>query len=380
MSIWAYLQVELVPFLVLMLTMYLSKTGIQSYQNMRRFQNLVLFVMCILVVDCGTWYTFTHPFAYRADVIWLINITYFLLTELIAYYWFLYVYYQIHNNVLTSEQAHLVKLSVIPLLIVCGIIVCSPWNHMVFTVNPVTQDYARGTFHWIQVLCGFSYMFLASVCAYRESRKAQLLDQKKEYRFLCYIVLLPFIGGALQLLNFDFVFLWPFTAASLFLILIDLQKYQISVDALTSLNNRGTLERYLQQKLARRESGWYLLMIDVDHFKLINDKYGHMEGDQALQTVAKALQNVFGPTNAFISRYGGDEFMVISEFASDAETEVVVERFQKDLNGQVRERGFPYEIQTSAGYAQFTDEERTPLAKIIQLADRNMYMQKKAKA
>ncbi len=55
----------------------------------------------------------------------------------------------------------------------------------------------------------------------------------------------------------------------------------------------------------------YLLMMDADGFKQINDRYGHVEGDHALQVVATALKDVCSASGGFIARYGGDEFVVL---------------------------------------------------------------------
>lgn len=77
-------------------------------------------------------------------------------------------------------------------------------------------------------------MLTASIMAFIQSKKAQLREQKQECLFLCYIVVLPLVGGSAQILNYDYVFLWPFTAAAIFLIFCDFQGRQISVDTLTA--------------------------------------------------------------------------------------------------------------------------------------------------
>ncbi|HZS10817.1 MAG TPA: GGDEF domain-containing protein, partial [Nitrospirales bacterium] len=83
-------------------------------------------------------------------------------------------------------------------------------------------------------------------------------------------------------------------------------------DELTGIHNRRFLHHYFQHKIAWDfTDGWQLsvLMIDVDHFKHINDDFGHQAGDQTLLTVAKILKEECG-ASAIPIRYGGDEFVV----------------------------------------------------------------------
>ncbi|MDD3229491.1 MAG: GGDEF domain-containing protein, partial [Oscillospiraceae bacterium] len=260
------------------------------------------------------------------------------------------------------------------------VILSSPWSKLIFYIDPLDNSYHRGAFNLLQLVGGFGFMATSSVIAYVRSRKAHLTDQKKEYIFLCHITFLPFVGGTLQMINFDFIFLWPFTAATVFLIYINFQKTQIAVDALTSLNNRGTLERYLHQRAQERRPNWYLLMADIDDFKSINDRHGHAEGDRALQITAQALVNVFGRSDAFLSRYGGDEFVIIGNFASAEELDAAILQCQEVISGKIRELKLPYGVRVSVGYAQFESREATPVKELLKQADRNMYEQKRSRS
>mgnify|MGYP002737656633 CR=1 FL=1 len=61
----------------------------------------------------------------------------------------------------------------------------------------------------------------------------------------------------------------------------------------------------------------YLLMMDADGFKQINDRYGHVEGDHALQVISAALKEVCSASGGFIARYGGDEFVVLQKATAE---------------------------------------------------------------
>ena len=86
-------------------------------------------------------------------------------------------------------------------------------------------------------------------------------------------------------------------------------------DPLTDLPNRLLLTDRLEQALASahiHKRGCALLMVDGDHFKLINDSLGHTVGDQLLKAVAEHLKAMFGP-GITLARLGGDEFAVLAE-------------------------------------------------------------------
>jgi diguanylate cyclase (GGDEF)-like protein len=88
----------------------------------------------------------------------------------------------------------------------------------------------------------------------------------------------------------------------------------VTTDSLTGVANRRQFEDTLEREWRRaRRAGeaLSLLLVDVDHFKLYNDRYGHPEGDACLQRVAKALQSASRRPADLVARYGGEQFMVL---------------------------------------------------------------------
>lgn len=150
----------------------------------------------------------------------------------------------------------------------------------------------------------------------------------------------------------------------------------ISVDPLTRLNNRKQLVYHFDQWQRREDSvPLYLLLIDANKFKQINDTYGHAEGDAALVKIADALRMACHglPHRANIARYGGDEFVVLARVDGpeviDRLTNCIHECLEK-LN-----QGSPYALTVSIGIAKAV--KGLKLESLIKEADTGLYREKK---
>lgn len=94
----------------------------------------------------------------------------------------------------------------------------------------------------------------------------------------------------------------------------DMLEALAAIDGLTHIYNRRKFDETLDLEWRRRtrnQNPLSLIMIDIDHFKLFNDNYGHAGGDECLKKVAEALKNALQRPGDFIGRYGGEEFAVI---------------------------------------------------------------------
>lgn len=147
------------------------------------------------------------------------------------------------------------------------------------------------------------------------------------------------------------------------------------IDALTGILNRDALLEEVETLRAAGEDG-AMLMIDVDHFKLINDTYGHQAGDDALQEIAKTLAASVRP-DALAGRLGGEEFALFlpcdqSEAALDAAEKVRLAVRDIDFAPE----GVRHRITVSLGMAMSTPDES--LSAVMKRADLNLYKAKRA--
>ena len=116
---------------------------------------------------------------------------------------------------------------------------------------------------------------------------------------------------------------------------IEEQRRRATHDNLTGLPNRDAYQARLAEELLRRNryGGSLALVIgDVDHFKRINDNYGHLAGDKVLQLIARSLRKNLRDVD-FIARYGGEEFVILMPETSSADAMVVAEKLRAKIEG-----------------------------------------------
>jgi diguanylate cyclase (GGDEF)-like protein len=148
-------------------------------------------------------------------------------------------------------------------------------------------------------------------------------------------------------------------------------------DPLTSLVNYRTLQERLRQGMATaRRTGEPLsiVMVDLNDFKQVNDRLGHLAGDALLRRVASALAAACRESDT-VGRYGGDEFLLLLPHTDAAGAQALVGRVREQLTTLPHEAGMVAPMTLSAGTATFPSEA-TETEALIALADRRLYASK----
>ena len=145
-------------------------------------------------------------------------------------------------------------------------------------------------------------------------------------------------------------------------------------DTLTNLYNRNKIDALLvkESKLVNRGSPVFsIILLDIDHFKLINDQYGHLMGDQVLREIARCLKHNIRETD-YVGRWGGEEFMVICANTSLMGAEALAEM----LRAKMEQAEFPEHIHatSSFGVAEYFPGES--IDSLIKRADEGLYWAK----
>lgn len=157
---------------------------------------------------------------------------------------------------------------------------------------------------------------------------------------------------------------------------INQQMVELSMrDSLTNLFNRRAVEEVIKHKEAQfvnTGTDYAIMMLDVDHFKSINDHYGHAMGDSTLKTISQCLQQTIRSTD-YAFRYGGDEFLLMLANVNDSMVCQIRNRIRQSLHGV---HGYAFSITVSIGYA--IRSEGVSSGATLELADQRMYIEKKA--
>ena len=156
-----------------------------------------------------------------------------------------------------------------------------------------------------------------------------------------------------------------------------------ATDGLTGLGNRRTMEAEVQDACERAlDSGnpIALLMIDVDHFKLYNDRYGHPEGDDVLRRLSRGLQGVVTRPADTVSRYGGEEFVVLLPNTDERAALAIAERVRASVEAlAIAHEASPIGVVTiSIGAAVWFPAIGDAGAGLLKLADLALYQAKHA--
>lgn len=150
-------------------------------------------------------------------------------------------------------------------------------------------------------------------------------------------------------------------------------------DPLTGLLNRYEFNRQAEGELGHRHASGmkaFLVMLDVDYFKRINDTYGHPTGDVVLTGVAQVLDRTLGGS-AIIGRLGGEEFAVLLSVSSALEANRVAEQLRTEIGkASFTVRGAVIQVTISLGVAQLPDGVADGLARAYRAADDALYRAK----
>ena len=160
------------------------------------------------------------------------------------------------------------------------------------------------------------------------------------------------------------------------------QRYEFSViDGLTGAINRKHFDDRLIVELAyakRHQGDVSLLILDVDHFKDINDRFGHPAGDHVLRKLAMVIKAALRVEDVF-ARYGGEEFAVIARGIGSDEALLFAERIRRIVDeGNFVHDGSPLAVTVSVGAATLSDCEEPSVDQLVRMADSALYAAKAA--
>lgn len=253
-----------------------------------------------------------------------------------------------------------------------------------FIVLMLLPDASMAAFVWVLMMPVLAYLLLGR-------REGMILSVP--FMLLGCAVYFVFLGGVQGLSKADFVidFLNMVLCGSLMQVFMYMYEQRreeaeqrlievAQTDALTGLANRGNFQSTLIRTIAESErssSVFALVMMDIDHFKVINDTHGHETGDYVLQEIGQCLQERLRGTD-FVGRLGGEEFgLILRDVKPKAAYELIEELRTRIAARKLRFANVDLSVTATFGLAQWPEDGRTADL-LFSAADQQLYRGKRA--
>lgn len=372
-----YIEVNCLCLLIMALVLIKTCTGNDLRDRQVWFSAVLIANIAACVLDIA-WALVDSGYANldRLSSYW-VNALYYLAASVGGFCWFIYSE-RVQGSHFASTKKGL-ALSALPLLVSVILIALSAKTGWILSVDE-QGEYHRGDWYAVQFFIVYGYGAATAAHALVGAFKKENFAQRSQYIALASFAVFPLIGITLQAFLAGVPLTSVAAAFALLWVYLDMQEQKISLDPLTQLNNRTQLARYVSNKLKHQDSTkpLRLAIIDIDHFKDINDTFGHVEGDRALQRVADAMRSAFAGYSCFLARYGGDEFVLVMEAERGRDAAAITSALNSELARLTEAAQAAYPLKASVGCAKRTDEMRT-LQDFIRAADKQLYVAKQAR-
>ena len=368
-----YLEINLAS-VVLVGIVLLKSRGLSKMQAQRNFE-MALWSEIVFFLSDTFYVLFTSGALHGSDAIRLaMKELYFLSTVTLCFFWFLY--FELLQEAPFTKERKRVWITTVFLWVMVALLIVNIPTGIFFYIDE-TGTYCRGTFFILQYILSYSYIIGSCLHALIRYFRMDASVDRSIYLPLILFPIAPAMAGIVQ-------FIFPqYPVACVVLALCTLVMYlnwtdqMISIDPLTKLNNRKYLKYTFEQwqKSGNDDTPLYLLLIDANKFKHINDTYGHIQGDNALIRIADAMRlscrEIQKKTT--ITRYGGDEFVILAE-TENAVVKEIKEKVHQNLAELNRKSDAPCAVSVSIGIARASKE--TSLKNLISDADQLLYLEK----
>lgn len=258
----------------------------------------------------------------------------------------------------------------LPTMIMFALSVINLITPILFVIDS-SNVYSRLPLIWISIVMtvGIYIYVLALVIRYASPYN------KKVLLGVLIFLSFPIIAAVLQLLFYGLLLIWPATALAVLISYLIFETTSNARDYLTGIFTRERAEEQINRHIFRKRN-FSVIMLDINNFKMINDKYGHHFGDQALVFVARNLQKIFGQ-DSIVSRYGGDEFLVVTDITDpiviNQKKQEFIDSIRTTEDKEMRNLRLSYGVSTCYIPSEYNVE------RIITEADNKMYQDKETK-
>lgn len=354
---------SLILLVILLLSIFI-KREIYKYSS-RLLRNIVILIIILLNIEMLSWAFDGIDKSYAYVLNYTFNLLFFILGVGAAGIFASYVDYMNFGSKQRLRQRfyymHMFVFSIV-------LVVFNFFIPIIFSID-ANNVYTREPL----IILGFGAVYILLISMIIQTfRNRKNLEKTISYSIYIFI-LLPFIGGLLQLLFFGLLIMWAGAGLGIIIAYIFTETISSSKDFLTKLYTRSITNDYVE-RLIEKDEIFGVIMIDIDNFKKINDNYGHKSGDLVLVHFSRILEKTF-PQNAIISRFGGDEFVVVIKDSTD--TDLI--KFKNILETNIasyQEYELIQKIMFSYGHIIRIKNSYQNIDTLLEISDKIMYAEK----
>ncbi len=374
MDIFYRIDINILAFIILTILFFKAYNPSEKmFAQQRLFLGMVLLNAIIIAFDTTSWLVDGLPGS--PALFWnkATNLILYIIIPLAPSMWILYTDYQIKKS-----EANLKKIFFILgcILLSNGLLsVVSLWTGWYFLVDN-HNIYHRGDYLWIFLtLCYTLILYSFFTVLFNRDKIV-----KKHYRSLLLFYIPYLIGATLQAVYYGVSYAWTGMMIGMLILYLNIQVDLLNADYLTGVFNRRQLEGYLFDKIKNSvaKEPFSAILIDLDNFKIINDRYGHSTGDDALKDTVSILRKSLRQSD-FIARFGGDEFIVVMDVDNRQILNQTIERILQNLKCFNSETQQPYRLGFAMGYDVYDPHSKMNYEEFIMKIDALMYLNKNQK-
>lgn len=367
-----YLQVNIVGMIIIYIMIRNQQTIENGTDRQKAFRYLNYSVLFVLILDSVMWCIDGKKFLFSKEIYWCLASIYYFFHCFVGFMWYVYIskfFYQ-----WKKQNKWLLFFMHIPMILNTILILLNVKYPLYFTIGE-DAVYARERFFMISFLVVIPYIVVPFLQCLRVYHTSDNILERKDCSLILKIQILPVIGIIIQVLIYGISLIWICQVLALLCFFINFQNKIISMDPLTQLNNRYQFNVCLQsidKGLAKGEMN-SIIFIDIDKFKGINDRFGHVFGDRILIQVSDILVSACKGNETIVGRFGGDEFYIFCKQLAKDKIIWRINRYVQDYNAGNVDGA---ELSLSIGSSDFHGTERKTLEDILELADKAMYKNK----
>ena len=370
-----YCEINLAAIAVIAVIRY-KTMGLAQMVAQRNFAMTIDCQMLFFITDTLSVMLRCGVLPYNPVFLLILKELYFFATILMCYFWFVY-FEHLQGSPFVKNRRRVVLSSF--LVWVMGILLIVNLFTGILFYTDASGVYRRGPLFIVQYLLAYVYILVSCIRALIGVFDKKKAAQKGQLVLLSLFPVGPALAGIIQFIYPQLPVACVMLSTCTLILYLNWLDEMISVDPLTRLNNRKQLKYYFEHSVPNPVEGvqQYLMLIDANKFKKINDTYGHIEGDKAIMRIADALRAGCRKHRyrANIARYGGDEFVILANADGEEMLEALKSGINEELTKLNGEAAAPYDLTISIGLAKV--EQGMSLDALIAEADKEMYREKR---